>query len=159
MAGRLTPFALSVPQNAQPDTWELEGPHFASTHRCFPHPLGTHQDLDRDVGEGEQVEEQEMTADHVNTAMNAVAQMVFPHRALETQKLWMNRCMVKPRHLSTRSTSAAISQINNALPHFPGATENDKFSEVTLVGMLEWSLPAMCQEQFDLKGYIPTQHN
>ena len=100
-----------------------------------------------------------ITADHVKTAMEAVAQTVFPHRALETQKLWMNRSMFKPRSLSTRATSAAISRLNNALPHFPGGSDTDKFSEITLVGMLEWSLPPLWREQFDLKGYIPTQHD
>ena len=100
-----------------------------------------------------------ITPEHVTTAMEAVAQTVFPHRALETQKLWMNRSMFKPRSLTTRATSAAISRINNALPHFPEGTDGDKFSEVTLVGMLEWSLPALWREQFDLKGYIPTQHD
>ena len=38
---------------------------------------------------------------HVDTAMEAVSQMVFPHRALETQKLWMNHCMYKPHSLTT----------------------------------------------------------
>ena len=84
-----------------------------------------------------------ITADHVKTAMEAVAQTVFPHCALEMQKLWMNRSMFKPRSLSARATSAAISRINNALPHFPGGSDTDKFSEITLVGMLEWSLPPL----------------
>ena len=61
-----------------------------------------------------------LTADHVDTALEAVAQTVFPHRALETQKLWMTRCMYKPRSLTTRGTSAAISRINNALHIFLG---------------------------------------
>ena len=100
----------------------------------------------------------QITAEHVDTAMEAVAHTVFPHRALETQKLWMNRSMYKPRSLTTRATSA-FSRLNNALPHFPGGSEADKFSEEALVGMLEWSLPALWREQFDLKGYIPTQYD
>ena len=100
-----------------------------------------------------------LTPEHVTTAMNAVAETVFPHRALEIQKLWMNRSMYKPRALTTRMTSAAVSRINNALPMFPNGVETSKFSEEELVVLLEWSLPPAWREKFDLKGYIPTQHN
>ena len=58
---------------------------------------------------GDDGAEAPLTPEHVNTAMEAVSQMVFPHRALETQKLWMNRCMYKPCLLTTQGTSAAIS--------------------------------------------------
>jgi hypothetical protein len=59
----------------------------------------------------------------VDTALTAVAITVFPHRALEIQRLWMNRGMRKPYELTTRKTVAAITQINNALPLFPGGTD------------------------------------
>lgn len=97
-----------------------------------------------------------ITAAHVDTALEAVAAVVFPHRSLEIQKIWMNRGLYKPSNLSTRSTSAAISRLNNSLPFFPSGTEADKFSENELIGLLEWSLPSLWREQFDLKGYIPT---
>ena len=97
-----------------------------------------------------------LMSEHINMAMEAVSQMVFPHRALETQKLWMNHCMYKPHLLMTQGTSAAISRLNNALPHFPRGNEANKFMENALVGLLEWSLPSLWREQFNLKGYIPT---
>jgi hypothetical protein len=100
-----------------------------------------------------------ITQAHVDTSMAAVAATVFPHRALETQRLWMNRSMYKPKDLTTRMTSAAINRINNAIPHFPTATEASKFPEAELLALLEWSLPAKWRETFDLKGYIPTEHN
>ena len=74
-------------------------------------------------------------------ALNAVASTVFPHRALEIQKLWMNRRMFKPVELTTRQTSAAINRLNNSLPLFPGGSETLKFTEIEIVGLLEWSLP------------------
>ena len=52
-------------------------------------------------------EDHQVTADDVERALNAVATTVFPHRALEIQKLWMNRRMFKPAELTTRQTSAA----------------------------------------------------
>jgi hypothetical protein len=77
-----------------------------------------------------------ITVDHVTTSLEAVADTVFPHRSLETQKLWMNRSMCKPRAMTTRITSAPISRINNALPLFPTGTDASKFSEPELVGLL-----------------------
>jgi hypothetical protein len=102
--------------------------------------------------------EEPATADHVTTALGAVTNTVFPHRALETQKLWMNRRMFKPADLTTRQTAAAINRLNNALPLFPTGTENSKFSDVEVVGLLEWSLPPAWRAKFDLDGYVPTLH-
>jgi hypothetical protein len=73
----------------------------------------------------------------VDAALTAVATTVFPHRALEIQRLWMNRGMRKPYKLTTRNTAAAITQINNALPLFPGGTDASKFSNAEVIGLLE----------------------
>ena len=104
-------------------------------------------------------EEQAITAEHVDTALNAVHTTVFPHRALEIQKLWMNRRMFKPMELTTRQTAAAINRLNNALPLFPNGVDASKFSEVEIIGLLEWSLPSEWRTKFDLDGYIPTLHS
>jgi hypothetical protein len=96
--------------------------------------------------------------EHVMTSMDAVTATVFPHRALQTQRLWMNRSMYKPRAMTMRIISAAIGCINNALLLFPTGTDASKFPETELVGPLEWSLLPQWQEQFDLKGYIPTSY-
>jgi hypothetical protein len=97
-----------------------------------------------------------ITRESIEKALAAVATSVFPHRALEIQRLWMNRAMRKPYDLSTRKTAAAITRLNNCLPLFPGGSAASKFSEVELVGLLEWSLPPAWRSQFDLKGYVPT---
>jgi hypothetical protein len=83
-----------------------------------------------------------ISVENVTQALNAVTETVFPHRALETQRLWMNRKMFKPVELTTRQMAASINRLNNALPFFPTATEASKFSEIKLIGLLEWSLPA-----------------
>jgi hypothetical protein len=57
--------------------------------------------------------EEPMTADHVDTALAAVTNAVFPHRALETQELWMNRQMFKPADMTTRQTAAAINKCSS----------------------------------------------
>jgi Tfp pilus assembly protein PilE len=92
----------------------------------------------------------------VDNALMVVATNVFPHRALEIQRLWMNRGMRKPYELTTRKTAAAITRINNTLPLFPGGTDASKFSNAKVIGLLEWSLPPSWRSKFDLDGYIPT---
>ena len=91
----------------------------------------------------------------IASAMAAVATTVFPHRALEVQRLWMTRSMKKQYDLSTQKTAAAITQINNCLPLFPGGLPTSKFSDAEVVGLLEWSLPQLWRDKFDLKGYTP----
>ena len=97
-----------------------------------------------------------LTVAHIDEAIAAVAETVFPHRALELQCLWMQRYMKKPGGLSTRKTASAISRINNLLPLFPGGTPESKYDDADLLVMLEWSLPAAWRKTFDLKGYVPT---
>ena len=99
------------------------------------------------------------TIDHVATALKAVTSTVFPFRALEMQKQWMQRKMHKPADLSTRQMAAAINRLNNALPLFPLGSTESKFSEKEVVGLLEWSLPQAWRSKFDLDGYIPSLHS
>jgi hypothetical protein len=99
-----------------------------------------------------------ITNEHVEAALTAVATVIFPHRALEIQKRWMSRGMKKPYDLSTRRTAAAIRRLNNCLPIFPEGSEDSKFSEDELVGLLEWSLPFKWRQKFDLDNYVPTMH-
>ena len=100
-----------------------------------------------------------ITPDMVTKALEAVTKTVFPHRALEIQQLWMQRGLKKPMSLTTRKTAAAITKINNALPLFPNGSEASKFSDIELIGILEWSLPQAWRMKFDLDGYVPTEHS
>ena len=61
--------------------------------------------------------------------------------------------------LTMQKTAAAITKINNALPLFPNGSEASKFSEIELIGILEWSLPQAWRMKFDLDGYVPTKHS
>jgi hypothetical protein len=94
-----------------------------------------------------------ISVEHINQSLSAVTETVLPHRALETQRVWMNRKMFKPVELTTRQIAASINHLNNALPFSPIAS---KVSEIELIGLLEWSLPATWRAKFDLDSYIPT---
>jgi hypothetical protein len=64
----------------------------------------------------------------VSVSLNAVTQNVFPFRALETQKEWMQCCMQKPKELSIWKTVAAGRGLNNSLPLFPNSRELENHS-------------------------------
>ena len=97
-----------------------------------------------------------LTPEMIDISIQQVAKEVFPHRAIEKQKQWMERDMRKPATLSTRQTAAAITRINNSFPFFPNATEQDKYSDRKIVELLELSLPIEWQDKFNMDGYIPT---
>ena len=107
------------------------------------------------------IEEQEgeMTEAKMKKALDALGDTIFPHRALEQQKRWMQRNMKKPINLTTRKMAAAITKINNMLPRFPQATEASKFDKEEIVELLELSLPNSWRQALDLKGFIPTNNS
>ena len=88
--------------------------------------------------------------------LNSVAEMVFPHRALEIQKQWMHRGLKKPKTLTFRKTVAAVGRLNNSILYFPKGSESDKFSKEEIVELLEYAIPQSWRTKFDLDGYIPT---
>jgi hypothetical protein len=97
------------------------------------------------------------TTNHVTTALQAVATIVFPCCALELQRQWMQQKMHKPADLPTQQMAAAINRLNNSLPLFPLGSTESKFCEKEIVGLLEWLLPQFCK--FNLDGYVPFLHS
>ena len=100
-----------------------------------------------------------LTVDMVSTALKAVSQDVFPHRALVNQCNWMKRRMRKPANMSVRQFVASVTQMNGKLLRFPGATDSDLFEPPALLELLEFALPDSWRAKFDLAGYIPTNHD
>jgi hypothetical protein len=85
-----------------------------------------------------------LTTGGVLAGLHAVAETVFPFRALSNQRLWMRHGMKNPRELLFRMTVAAVVRLNNSLPLFPSASALDMFSEQEIVELLEWSIPQTC---------------
>jgi hypothetical protein len=96
-----------------------------------------------------------LTEDHVDLALLAVAETVFPFRALETQKQWMSKHMKKPYDMMAKTITNAMSKINNFLPYFPDAGVESKYLESDLIGILQFALPDYYRAAFDLRNYIP----
>jgi hypothetical protein len=99
----------------------------------------------------------QITDEIISESLNAVAQMVFPFRALETPKQWIQRCMQKFKELSIQKTVAAIGRLDNSLPFFSNGTEFDKFTPGEILEILEWSIPKAWRTKSDLNGYVPRE--
>src|SRR6056300_750098 len=108
---------------------------------------------------GAQGAQETILDNHITTALNAVATTIFLHRALQSKKHWMKQGVKKPYSMITRKCTAALSQLNNALPKFPGGSEDSKFSEAEILEILEYSLPEKFRAHFDSQLYIPSEHN
>ena len=101
----------------------------------------------------------DLTTKMVDDALGEVAKEIFPHRALEIQKLWMRRVMRKPKDMTARKMAAAIVRMNSKLIRFPGAEAKDTFSAAEILEIIEFGVPAKWRDIFDLKGYVPSLHN
>jgi len=71
----------------------------------------------------------------------------------------MEREMKKPCALTAQQMIDVLVKINNALPLFPGATEEDKYDEKELLKIMEFLMSREFREKFDEKGYIPAVHD
>jgi hypothetical protein len=117
------------------------------------------QELTTSTGDTGETVTIEITDETVSESLNAIAQMGFPFRALETQKQWMQRCMQRPKELSIWKTVAAVGRLNNSLPLFLNGRESDKFTHGGILEILEWSILEIWRTKFDLDGYVPTEFN
>ena len=99
--------------------------------------------------------EAELSVAHIETALKQLAVRVFPFRALENQKRYMTHGMKLPKSMTIRATASALQKINMALPVFPDATDEDRFSDNEILNILEFMVPAAWRTAFDKKGHIP----
>jgi hypothetical protein len=74
-----------------------------------------------------------LTPTMIDDALISVATNVFPHRALEIQKIWMRRAIRKPKDMPVRKLIVILTKMNNSLARFPEADEDDKFEKHVLL--------------------------
>ena len=104
-------------------------------------------------------EHETITNEDIDSALDAVGQRVFMHRALERQKGWMMTVMKKPQNMKYRVFQSKVLRMNKCLPRFPGATLEDKFKNKELIRILENSLPQRWKNKFDYDDYTPTDYD
>lgn len=102
----------------------------------------------RENEEGES-EELPLTTNIMDQALKAVSQAIFPHRALENQKLWMRHRLKKPSNMPYRLLESKILRMNVALPFFPDGDKNSKFTNKDLLEILECSQPQAWRAKFN----------
>jgi hypothetical protein len=102
-----------------------------------------------------------MMEQHIDDALLAVTNQIFPYHALETQKLkqWMSKYGRKPYKMGAKQFVISMSQINNYIPFFLNATVLSKYSKEELLNILEFAVPPHWRKVFDLRDYIPTSDN
>jgi len=92
-----------------------------------------------------------------NASLRHVTDHVFPARALQTQKRYMRRMMVKPRTTSIRKYAARLAEINGHLNDFPPHNANQAIPEDELLEILEFAIPVSWQHQMTRHGIDPAQ--
>jgi hypothetical protein len=97
-----------------------------------------------------------MTEQHIDDALFAVTNQIFPYRALETQKQRMSKYARKPYEMGAKHFVILMSRINNYIPFFPNATVLSKYSKEELLNILEFAVPPHWRKAFDLRDYLPT---
>jgi hypothetical protein len=82
-----------------------------------------------------------MTEQHIDNALLAVTNQIFPYCALETQKQWMSKYVRKPYKMGAKQFVISMSQINKHITFFLNATVLSKYSKEELLNILEFSVP------------------
>ena len=116
------------------------------------------EDLEPEEGAPDNAPVIQLSTEMIDDALISVSKNIFPHRALEIQKIWMRRQIKKPKSMPVRKMTAIITKMNNSLARFPEADESDKFKDKELLEIIEWSLPDEWRRAFDLKGYVPSNY-
>jgi hypothetical protein len=100
-----------------------------------------------------------ITEQHIDDALLAVTNQIFPYCALETQKQWMSKYERKPYKMGAKQFVTLMSRINNYILFFPNATVLSKYSEEELINILKFALPPHWRKAFDSRDYLPTSDN
>jgi hypothetical protein len=97
-----------------------------------------------------------MTEQHIDNALLAFTNQIFPYCALETQKQWMSKYARKLYKMGAKQFVTLMSRINNYITFFPNATVLSKYSEEELLNILEFAVPPHWRKALDLRDYLPT---
>jgi hypothetical protein len=97
-----------------------------------------------------------MMEQHIDDALLAVTNQIFPYRALKTQKQWMTKYARKRYEMGAKQFVISMSRINNYIPFFPNATVLLKYSKGELLNILEFAVPPHWRKALDLRDYLPT---
>ena len=96
------------------------------------------------------------TVGNFDQCLEHVTDHVFPARALQTQKRYMRRMMVKPRDVTIRKYAARLAEINGYLDDFPPHQAGQAIPLDELLEILEFAIPVSWQHQMTRHGIDPS---
>ena len=95
------------------------------------------------------------TNQHYEQVMQALAEHVFPIKALQTQKRFMRRFLRKPRDMKARDFVSRVCEINEMLNQFPGADGAGSLPQDELLDLMEFGMPSSWQRQMIMHDFDP----
>ena len=95
------------------------------------------------------------TNTHYEEVMRALAEHVFPIKALQTQKRFMRRFLRKPRDMKARDFVSRVCEINEMLNQFPGANGDGSLPQDELLDLMEFGMPSSWQRQMIMHDFDP----
>jgi hypothetical protein len=99
------------------------------------------------------------TLEHFALVIEDMGEYVFPRRALQMEKRFMQRYMRKPRKLKMRDFMARVEELNHDLRYFPTFVPGARLLEDELLDIYENGVPNTWQKQFLLQGFDPIEHS
>mgnify|MGYP007134103953 CR=1 FL=1 len=99
------------------------------------------------------------TVEHFNQVMDDVTAHFFPKKPIAKQKRYFRRQLRKPCDSTIRQFVMSLSDANQDLCLYPGATEDTPLPEDELCELVEWASPNVWQWQTLIQGFDTTEHS
>eukprot|EP00957_Ditylum_brightwellii_P113913 8683976-Ditylum_brightwellii.AAC.1 len=95
------------------------------------------------------------TMPHFNKCLDDVAEHVFPKKAGQIQKCYMQRNLQFTKDLTMKEWVAQVQELNRYLKDFPvhNANLTQPLDEDELLGILEFGVPASWRREFTVQGF------
>ena len=97
----------------------------------------------------------EYTEDNIKAALTEIAKNIFPSRAVQTQKRWLRRYLVKPTDMKVRQMMHRLEDINNDLRLYPGYNAGQRLATEEINDMIEVAVPEAWQEGMIMQDFDP----
>jgi len=102
--------------------------------------------------------QQTETVNGLKACLEALKEQVFPMNALYKQLTYF-RAIKKPRNMSMRKFYSRMLELNEFIPEFPNASENDKNDETRLKMIVESAIPKEWNRKLYEQNFYPTRES
>eukprot|EP00957_Ditylum_brightwellii_P047890 3637293-Ditylum_brightwellii.AAC.1 len=94
---------------------------------------------------------------HFKLCLDDVAEHVFPKKAGQTQKRYMQRNLLLVGGMTVKEWVAQVSELNKYLKDFPArnGTKIQPLNDDKIMDILEYGVPALWHREFTIQGFDP----